>query len=100
MAGSHSGNKKGSFVSLSVLVVGNGKRYHVSMTEAERLVRDGYAVWQKLGRRIKFTQGKISRLKVRGLSCYVGATITVALQASDRKAQDVARAFVNDQFKR
>jgi hypothetical protein len=49
-AGSPGTNSKESFVSLSVLVVGNGKSYHVSVTEAERLEHDGIAVWQKRGR--------------------------------------------------
>jgi hypothetical protein len=87
-------------VSLSVLVVGNGKPYHVSVTEADRLEHDGIAVWQKRGRRIKITKGKRSRPKVRGLSCYVGAQVTVALRGHDRRARDVAGAFVNDQFQR
>ena len=87
-------------MSLSVLVVGNGKPYHVSVTEAERLEHDGIAVWQKRGRRIKLTKGKNSRPAVRGLSCYVGAQVAVAMSGQDRKTRDVARAFVNDQFRR
>ena len=87
-------------MSLSVLVVGNGKPYHVSMTEAERLKHDGIAVWQKLGRRIKITKGNHPRPKVRDLSCYVGAEVAAVLSGQDRKTRDVARAFVNDQFHR
>jgi hypothetical protein len=87
-------------VSLSVLVVGNGKPYHVSVTEADRLEHDGIAVWQKRGRRIKITKGKRSRPKVRGLSCYVGEPVAIALRHRDRRARDIARAFVGDQFHR
>ena len=87
-------------MSLSVLVVGDGKPYHVSVTEADRLEHDGIAVWQKRGRRIKITKGKRSRPKVRGLSCYVGAQVAAALRGQDRKTRDVVRAFVNDQFHR
>ena len=85
-------------MSLSVLVVGDGKPYHVSVTEADRLEHDGIAVWQKRGRRIKITKGKRSRLKVRGFSCYVGESVAIALRHRDRTARDIARAFVGDQF--
>lgn len=87
-------------MSLSVLVVGNGKPNHVSVTEADRLVNDGTAVWQKRGRRIKVTKDKSARPKVRGLTCYVDPSVERALREGDQKTRDVARAFVNDQFQR
>jgi len=86
-------------VSLSVLVVGNGKPSHVSVTEADQLVHDNAAIWQKRGRRIKIIKGKRPRPKVRGLSCYIGK-LAGELDKGDRKTRDVVRAFVNDQFQR
>jgi len=87
-------------VSQNVMVVGRGKPYHVSQAEANQLVRDGRAVWKKAKRRIKFTAGKQSLPKVRGLSCYVGALVTIALRDGDRRTRDIARSFVNGQLQR
>lgn len=87
-------------LSRNVLVVGNGRPYHITEGEADRLVRGGKAVWQKKGRRIKYTMGKHSRPEVRGLSCFDGGEIAGALRDRDPGVRAVAGAFLNDQFRR
>ena len=87
-------------MSREILVVGGGRPYHVTAVEAERLVHQGKAIWQKAGRRIKLTNGKHSRPKVRGLSCIVGASVATALRSKDRSARDVAQTFKADQLRR
>jgi hypothetical protein len=87
-------------MSREVLVVGDGKPYHVALAEAERRVHNGRAIWQKTGRRIKVTKGKRARPKVHGLSCLVGGAVATALRSTDGETRDVARAFVSDQFQK
>jgi hypothetical protein len=44
----------------NVLVIGKGKPHHVTEAQATNWVHRGKAVWQKQGRRIKYTAGKRS----------------------------------------
>lgn len=85
-------------MSRDILVVGGGRPHHVALAQAERLVHEGKAAWQKAGRRIKLTKGKNSRPKVRGLSCIVGASVATALRSGDRSIRDVAQTFMADQL--
>jgi hypothetical protein len=87
-------------VSQNVMVVGRGKPYHVPLVEAERLVHEGLAVWQKANRRIKYTASKHSRPKMRDLSCIVGVSVATALRSKDRGARDVAQTFMAAQLRR
>jgi hypothetical protein len=85
-------------VSAQVFVVGKGQPFHVSQAQANQWVREAKAIWQKPGRRIRYMADKCSRPEVRGLSCFIGEAIAMALINPDKKMRDVAQVFLKNQF--
>lgn len=83
----------------NILVIGKGKPCHVTEAQAIEWVRDGKAIWQKVGRRIKYTAGKRSRPLVRDLSCCIDTDMIVALHDPGSDDHHLAQVFV-DQTRR
>lgn len=82
-------------VSRSVLVIGRGKPHHITEDQAAKLVLKGEAIWQKSGRRIKYTKGKRSRPQVRDLSVFVDQDVLIALRDRSSQNHHFAKLFVN-----
>jgi len=86
---------RGLDVCRNVLVVGRGKPYHITETEAAKLVLRGAAIWQKAGRRIKYTRGKHSHPQVRDLGCTITKYMVAALHNRKDGNHELAKLFVN-----
>jgi hypothetical protein len=82
-------------VSRDVLVIGKGKPHHITLAMATDWVCRGTAIWQKVGRRIKYIAGKRSRPQIRDLSCFVEEALVGALRERKHELHDLANVFVN-----